>query len=92
MYGRGERRPLRKELINKLQDFELHLSPLRACVSAIVKEAEKLNRMESIQEDKIDKLSTVPDADKSMVVTDTSNRDQNSQNTLLEGLINLISS
>ena len=28
MYGRGERRPLINELINKLQDFELHLTPL----------------------------------------------------------------
>jgi len=28
MYGRGERRPLVNELINKLQDFELHLIPL----------------------------------------------------------------
>ena len=27
-YGRGERRPLINELINKLQDFELHLTPL----------------------------------------------------------------
>ena len=92
MYGRGERRPLINELINKLQDFELHLSPLRACVSAIAKVAEKLNRMENKQEDIIDKLSTVPNADGSTVVTDTSNGDQNSQNSLLEGLINLVSS
>ena len=92
MYGRGERRPLISELVNKLQDFELHLSPLRACVSAITKVAEKLDRMENKQEDIIDKLSTVPEADKSVVVTDTSNGDQNSQNSLLEGLINLISS
>ena len=92
MYGRGERRPLISELVNKLQDFELHLSPLRACVSAITKVAEKLDRMENKQEDIIDKLSTVPEADKSMEVTDTSNGDQNSQNSLLEGLINLISS
>ena len=48
--------------------------------------------MENKQEDIIDKLSTVPEADKSVVVTDTSNGDQNSQNSLLEGLINLISS
>ena len=92
MYGRGERRPLISELVNKLQDFELHLSPLRACVSAITKVAEKLDRMENKQEDIIDKLSTVPEADKSMEVTDTSNGDQNPQNSLLEGLINLISS
>ena len=92
MYGRGERRPLISELVNKLQDFELHLSPLRACVSAITKVAEKLDRMENKQEDIIDKLSTVPEADKSVEVTDTSNGDQNSQNSLLEGLINLISS
>ena len=92
MYGRGERRPLINELLNKLQDFELHLSPLRACVSAIEKVAEKLDRMENKQEDIIGKLSIVPDADEYMVVTDTSNEEQNSQNSLLEGLINLISS
>jgi len=45
IYGRGERRPLINEVINKLQDFELHLKPLRACVSAITKVAEKLDRM-----------------------------------------------
>ena len=92
MYGRGERRPLISELINKLQDFELHLHPLQVCVSAIAEVAEKLNRMESKQEDIIDKLSTVPNADGSKVVTDASNGNQNSQNSLLEGLINLVSS
>ena len=92
MYGRGEKRPLINELINKHQDFEVYINPLQACVSAIAKVAEKLNRMENKQEDIIDKLSTVRNADESMVVTDTSDGDQNSQNSLLEGLINLVSS
>ena len=48
--------------------------------------------MESNQEDIIDKLSTVLNADGSMVVSDTSDGDQDSQNSLLEGLIKLVSS
>lgn len=72
MYDRGERRTLINELTNKLQNFELHLTTLRACVSAITKVAEK--------------LSTVLNADESMVVSNTSDGDQNSQNSLLEGL------
>ena len=87
MYGRGERRPLIDDLVNRLQDFELHLNPLRACVSAITRIVEKLDRMESKQEDIIDELSTKRDADGSMV-----DEDQNSQNPPLEELINLVSS
>ena len=87
MYGRGERRPLLSELINRLQDYELHLTPLRACVSAIRKVVEKLDRMESKQEDIIDELSTMRDADGSMA-----DEDQNSQDPLLEELTNLVSS
>ena len=37
MYGRGGRRPLIDDLVNRLQDFELHLNPLQACVSAITR-------------------------------------------------------
>ena len=48
--------------------------------------------MESNQEDIIDKLSTVLNADESMVVSDTSDGDQDSQNSLLERLIKLVSS
>jgi len=91
MYGRGERRPLINELINTLQDFELHLTSLRTCISAITKVAEKLDRLQNNQ-GIIDKLSTVLNADESMVVSDTSNGDQDSQNSLLEGLIKLVSS
>ena len=40
----------------------------------------------------IDKLSTVLNADESMVVSDTSDGDRDSQNSLLEGLIKLVSS
>ena len=86
-YGRGERRPLIDDLVNRLQDFELHLNPLRACVSAITRIVEKLDRMESKQEDIIDELSTKRDADGSMV-----DEDQNSQNPPMEELINLVSS
>ena len=49
MYGRGRRRPLIDDLVNRLQDFELHLNPLRARVSAITRIVEKLDRMESKQ-------------------------------------------
>ena len=87
MYGRGERRPLIDDLVNRLQDFELHLNPLRACVSAITRIVEKLDRMESKQEDIIDELSTIRDADGLMV-----DEDQNSQNPPLEELINSVSS
>ena len=48
--------------------------------------------MESNQEDIIDKLSTVLNADESVVVSDTSDGDQDSQNSLLERLIKLVSS
>ena len=48
--------------------------------------------MESNQEDIIDKLSTVLNADESVVVSDISDGDQDSQNSLLEGLIKLVSS
>ena len=54
MYGRGEGRPFINELNNKIQDFELHLTSLQACGSSITKLAEKLDRMESNQEDIID--------------------------------------
>ena len=48
--------------------------------------------MESNQEDIIDELSTVLSADGCMVVSDTSSGDQDSKNSLLEGLIKLVSS
>ena len=48
--------------------------------------------MESNQEDIIDKLSIVLNADESVVVSDTSDGDQDSQNSLLERLIKLVSS
>lgn len=51
--------------------------------------------MENNQEDMIDELSTMLNADgtdESMVVSDTSDGDQDSQNSLLEGLIKLFSS
>ena len=67
--------------------FELHLNPLRACISTITRIVEKLDRIESKQEDTIDKLSTKRDADGSLV-----DEDQNSQNPPLEELINLVSS
>ena len=67
--------------------FELHLNPLRACVSTITRIVEKLDRIESKQEDIIDEPSTKHDADGSMV-----DEDQNSQNPPLEELINLVSS
>jgi len=65
----------------------LHLNPLRACVSTITRMVEKLDRIESKQEDIIDELSTKRDADGSLV-----DEDQNSQNPPLEELINLVSS
>lgn len=59
MYGRGERRSLLNELISRLHDFKVHLTPIRACVSATEKLTEKLHRMESNQENIMDDLSTV---------------------------------
>ena len=59
MYGRVQRKPLLNELINKLRDFELHLTAIQVCVSASAKVTEKFNHIESNQEDMIDKLSTV---------------------------------
>jgi len=44
----GKEDPL--QMINKLQDFKLHLTPLRACVSAITEVDKKQDRMESNQE------------------------------------------
>lgn len=63
--------------------------------SAVSKVAEKLNRMENNQEDMIDELPTMLNADgtdESIVVSDTSAGHQDSQNSLLEGLIKLFSS
>ena len=48
--------------------------------------------MERKQEDRIDELSTMCYANESMVVSDTSGEDQDSQNSLLERLIKLVSS
>lgn len=95
MYGREQRRPLSNELINRLHDFELHLIPLRACVSAISKVTKKLDRTESNQEDIMDKHSTVLycyETDESVVVSEAPDGDQAYQNSLLDGLIKLFSS
>ena len=82
MYGRGQRRPCLNELINRLHDSELHLTPLWACVSAIAKVTEKLGRTESNQEDMMEEQSTVPHHDETDepnepgVVSETPDGDQ----------------
>ena len=83
----SERLHQKGKLINKRQDFEIHLTPLQACVSANAKVAEKVERMESNQE-----LSTMLNVDESMVVSSTSDGDQDSPNSLQDGLIKLVSS
>jgi len=51
IYGRGQRRPLLWEVIIRLHDFEKYLTPPQAYVSAISKLTERLDRMESKQEE-----------------------------------------
>ena len=88
----SERLHQKGKLINKRQDFEIHLTPLQACVSANAKVAEKVDRMKSNQEDIRDELSTMLNVDESMVASSTSDGDQDSPNSLQDGLIKLVSS
>ena len=93
-WQRGKKILLNK-WITRLQDFELHLTPIWACVSAITKVAEKMDRMENNQQDTIDELSTVlysDGTDKPMVVWDTPDGEQDSQNSQLQRLIKFFSS
>ena len=56
MYSRGQRLLL-NALITRLHVFELHLTPLQACVSAILKV--RLDRINRNQEDMMEELPTV---------------------------------
>ncbi|XP_021236236.1 uncharacterized protein LOC110389699 [Numida meleagris] len=85
MYGRGERRPPMGELISRLHDFEIHLTPLQVYASATVKVTERLDRLESDHDDIIEELTSLPHDDKP-------DDNQDYRDTLREGLSNLFSS
>jgi len=94
MYGGRQRRPLLFELIIRLYDFELDLTPLWAYVLSILKVTERLDKMK-IKEDIMEALSTVlhcNEPDELIVVSETPDEEQDYQNSLLKGVIKLISS
>lgn len=92
----GQRRPLLFDLIIRLCDFEQYLTPPKTYISAILEVTlERLDRMESKQEDTMEKLCTLFNCDEPnepMLASETPNENQDYQNNLLKGLIKLICS
>lgn len=82
------------ELIITLCNFEQYLARTKAYISAILKVTERLDKMK-IKEDIMEALSTVlhcNEPDELIVVSETPDDEQDYQNSLLKGVIKLISS
>ena len=91
-----EKYPFRDDLmpeIKKWTDMEKGIHYLKECT--VVEITERLDRVESNQEDMVDELSAVLYCDETnepVAVSETPDGDQNYQNSLLEKMIKLVSS
>lgn len=80
-------------MIIRFHNFEKHLAPPQAYIPAISKVTERLVRMESKQEDLMEKLSNLlhcDEPDKPVVASETHDKNQNRQNSLLKLIFSLL--
>jgi len=78
------------ELILTLQNLEQKLPPSHASISAICHMTERLDKMEKKQDGMLEELSLLINCDEPVVVSETTDENQNDQKSLLKELIKLI--
>ena len=85
-----QQRPLVFELIIMLQNFEQQLPPSHSYHTAILKVTERLGKMKKKRDYVVEELFLLINCDEPLVISESPDKDQDDQNSLLKELTKLI--